>query len=61
MKGTHITILQEIENKFQSVNDPSVIWIRESPGIGKSALATSVVAQLWAQDCHVISFYFNCT
>ena len=61
MKGTHITILQEIENKFQSVNSPSVIWIRGSPGIGKSALVASVVAQLWAQDCYVISFRFDCT
>jgi len=40
MEGTRITILQEIEIK--NVDGPNMIWIRGSPGVGKSALAASV-------------------
>ena len=61
MEGTRITILQEIENKIKSVDCPNVIWIRGSPGVGKSALAASVAAQLREQDRHVISFRFDRT
>jgi len=61
MEGTCTTILQEIENKIKSVNSHNAIWVRGSPGVGKSALAASIAAQLWEQDRHVISFHFNRT
>ena len=61
MEGTHATILQEIENEIQSVDGHNIIWIRGSPGVGKSALAASITARLQEQDCHVISFHFNPT
>jgi len=60
MEGTRTTILQEIENKIKSVNGHNVIWVRGSPGVGKSALAASITARLREQDHHVISFCFDC-
>jgi len=61
MEGTRATILQEIENEIQSVDGHDVIWIRGSPGVGKSALAASITARLQEQDRHVISFRFDRT
>ena len=54
MEGTRRSVLQEIENEIQNVDGHNVIWIRGSPGVGKSALAASIAAQLRAQDRHVI-------
>ena len=61
MEGTRTTLLQEIENEIKSVDDHNVIWIRGSPGVGKSALAASIAARLREQDRHVISFRFDRT
>ena len=61
MEGTRTTLLQEIENEIKSVDDHNVIWIRGSPGVGKSALAASIVARLREQDRHVIPFRFDRT
>ena len=61
MEGTRTTILQEIENEIQSIDGHNVIWIRGSPGVGKSALAASIVARLRAQDRHFITFRFDRT
>ena len=44
MQGTRTAILQEIENDIKNVDGHSVIWIRGSPGVGKSALAASTAA-----------------
>ena len=61
MEGTRTTILQEIEKEIKNVNGPNVIWIRGSPGVGKSALAASIANQLVDQKRHVISFRFDRT
>jgi len=61
MEGTRTTILQEIENEIKNVSGPSVIWIRGSPGVGKSALAASIANRLVDQKRHVISFRFDRT
>ena len=50
MEGTRTTILQEIENEIKNVSGPSVIWIRGSPGVGKSALAASIANRLVDQS-----------
>ena len=49
MKGTRIVILQRIEDEINKVGDHNIIWIRGSPGVGKSALATSISTRLWDQ------------
>ena len=61
MKDTRTIILEEIENEIKNVDGPSVIWIRGSPGVGKSALAASIANRLVDQKRHVISFRFDRT
>jgi len=61
MEGTRTTILQEVEKEIKNVSGPNVIWIRGSPGVGKSALAASITARLREQDRHIISFRFDRT
>jgi len=61
MEGTRQTILQEIENKVKSADGHNVIWIRGSPGVGKSALAASISTRLEGKGLHVISFRFDRT
>ena len=61
MEGTRLDILQEIETKIKSTNSKNVIWIRGSPGVGKSALAASITARLQAQKQRVIWFRFDRT
>ena len=61
MKGTRIAILQRIEDEINKVGDHNVIWIRGSPGVGKSALAASISTQLTDQGRRVISFRFDRT
>jgi len=61
MEGTRTIILQEIEDKIKSADGHNVIWIRGSPGVGKSALVASIVTRLREQDRQVISFRFDRT
>jgi len=61
MEGTRTTILQEIEDEIKNINAPNVIWIRGSPGVGKSALAASIANRLEDQKRHVIPFRFDRT
>ena len=61
MKGTRTTILQEIEDEIKNVDGPNMIWIRGSPGVGKSALAASIAIRLQEQHRHVICFRFDRT
>ena len=42
MEGTRTAILQETENEIKNVDGPNLIWVRGSPGVGKSALAASM-------------------
>ena len=46
MEGTRLDILQQIETGIKSTDGDNVIWIRGSPGVGKSALATSITTRL---------------
>ena len=61
MEGTRLDILQEIETRIKNTDGHNVIWIRGSPGVGKSALAASITARLQDQKRHVIWFRFDCT
>ena len=61
MEGTRTSILQEIEYEIKNVDGPNVIWIRGSPGVGKSALAASIANRLVDQKRHVITFRFDRT
>jgi len=61
MEGTRTAILQEIENEIKNLDGPNMIWIRGSPGVGKSALAASIANRLVDQKRHVIPFRFDRT
>jgi len=61
MEGTHTAILEEIEKEVNKVDGHNVIWIRGSPGVGKSALAASISTRLQDQGRHVIPFRFDRT
>ena len=61
MNGTHLDILQQIETEIKSTNGHNMILIKGSPGVGKSALAASIMSRLQDQKRHVIWFRFNRT
>ena len=61
MEGTRLDILQQIETEIENTDGHNVIWIRGSPGVGKSALAASVATRLQDQGRHVIWFRFDRT
>jgi len=61
MEGTRSEILQTIETEVKNAGGHNVIWIRGSPGVGKSALAASISTRLQDQGRHVISFRFDRT
>jgi len=61
MAGTRLDILQRIETETKRTDGHNVIWIRGSPGVGKSALAASILTQLKDQGRRVIPFRFDRT
>ena len=61
MNGTRLDILQQIETEIKSTNGHNMILIKGSPGVGKSALAASIMSRLQDQKRHVIWFRFNRT
>jgi len=61
MAGTRLDILQEIETEIKNTDGHNVIWIRGSPGVGKSALAASAAIRLEDQGRHVTWFRFDRT
>jgi len=61
MEGTRRDILQQIETGIKRTDGHNVIWIKGSPGVGKSALAASITSQLQYQKRHVTWFRFDRT
>ena len=61
MEGTRNDILDKIESELKRIDGPNVIWIRGSPGVGKSTLAASVSIRLQKQNRQVIWFRFDRT
>jgi len=61
MEGTRNDILDKIESELKKVDGCNVIWIRGSPGVGKSALAASIAIRLQKQNRQVICFRFDRT
>ena len=61
MEGTRSDILPAIETEAKNAGGHNMIWIRGSPGVGKSALAASISTQLQDQNRHVISLWFDRT
>ena len=61
MAGTRLDILQEIETGIKDTDGHNVIWIKGSPGVGKSALAASIAIRLKDKGRDVIWFRFDRT
>jgi len=61
MDGTRSEILQAIETEVKNAGGHNMIWIRGSPGVGKSALAASILTRLQDEKRRVISFRFDRT
>jgi len=61
MEGTRLDILQQIETEIKRTDSHNVIWIKGSPGVGKSALAASITKRLQNQKRHVTWFRFDRT
>ena len=59
MEGTRSDILDKIESEVKRFDGSNVIWIRGSPGVGKSALAASIATRLQEQNRQVIWFRFD--
>ena len=46
MDGTRVNILKQVHDWVADDEAPNILWLKGSPGAGKSAIATSVVASL---------------
>jgi NACHT domain len=46
MENTRQNFLKEVENWSNDMEAPNILWIEGHPGVGKSAIATSLVEQL---------------
>ncbi|KAF9449463.1 WD40 repeat-like protein [Macrolepiota fuliginosa MF-IS2] len=56
LEGTRQTILSYVDTWINDFAGPNILWIRGFPGVGKSALASSIVSRLRAQ--HRLGSYF---
>src|ERR1700742_2776320 len=59
MENTRQNILSEIQKWCTDMNAPNILWIKGYPGVGKSAIATSLVKQLRASTRQGSSFFYQ--
>src|ERR1700761_8613970 len=59
MEGTRQDILQEIENWVANIGTSNVLWVIGHPGVGKSAIASTVVNNLRSHKRLGASFFFQ--
>ena len=59
MEGTRQDILAEIENWAANENAPNILWMKGHPGVGKSAISTSLVENLRLSGRLGSSFFFR--
>ncbi|KIM25844.1 hypothetical protein M408DRAFT_73786, partial [Serendipita vermifera MAFF 305830] len=57
MQGTRQDILARVNAWVADVRTPNILWIKGYPGVGKSAIATSLVSQ-WQESGRVHSSFF---
>ncbi len=46
MEGTRENILSDVDSYLDNFEEPNVLWIRGHPGVGKSALASTIASRL---------------
>lgn len=59
MKGTRQDVLTTIYEWIDDLNAPNILWLRGHPGVGKSAIAASVVEKLQTLRRYGSSFFFQ--
>ncbi|KAF5362435.1 hypothetical protein D9756_002759 [Leucocoprinus leucothites] len=59
MKDTRVTILSDIDARIHGNEDTNIIWIKGFPGVGKSALASTIVSRLRDQGELLSYFIFD--
>ncbi|KIM33655.1 hypothetical protein M408DRAFT_61483 [Serendipita vermifera MAFF 305830] len=59
MEGTRENILNEIYSWMENVDAPNILWLKGYPGVGKSAIASSVVEHLRSLKRLGSSFFFR--
>ncbi|KIM24764.1 hypothetical protein M408DRAFT_49255, partial [Serendipita vermifera MAFF 305830] len=59
MEGTRQGILQEIRRWTTDLEAPNILWINGYPGVGKSAIASTIVEELRSSNRLGSSFFFQ--
>ena len=59
MEGTRQDVITKINEWIDDLHAPNILWLRGHPGVGKSAIAVSVVERLHASRRLGSSFFFQ--
>ncbi|KAJ3575772.1 hypothetical protein NP233_g870 [Leucocoprinus birnbaumii] len=59
LPGTRVTILNEVDARIHESGDHNIIWIRGFPGVGKSALASTIISRLHERGQLLSYFVFD--
>ncbi|KIM24257.1 hypothetical protein M408DRAFT_76150, partial [Serendipita vermifera MAFF 305830] len=59
LEGTRLDILQEIRSWSEDLDAPNILWISGYPGVGKSAIASTIVGELHSSNRLGSSFFFQ--
>jgi hypothetical protein len=59
MPGTRKNILEKIDHWLDDLDAPNILWLSGGPGAGKSAIASTVVSELWERRRLGSSFFFK--
>lgn len=59
MDGTRQDILESVYSWIEDLNAPNILWLKGYPGVGKSAIATSVVEKLRSLRRLGSAFFFQ--
>ncbi|KIM24258.1 hypothetical protein M408DRAFT_243234 [Serendipita vermifera MAFF 305830] len=59
LEGTRLDILQEVRSWSEDLDAPNILWINGYPGVGKSAIASTIVEQLRSSNRLGSSFFFQ--
>ncbi|KAF5362431.1 hypothetical protein D9756_002757 [Leucocoprinus leucothites] len=59
MQDTRVAILSDVDTRIGDNEDTNLIWIKGFPGVGKSALASTIVSRLRGQGQLLSYFVFD--
>jgi hypothetical protein len=59
LEGTRQDILKDVEDWMEDFTAPNILWLKGHPGVGKSAIAASLVSRLQSSNRLGSSFVFR--